>query len=74
MTLTHEELRELQETFAYNDLDKDGRISLDEFANMLSELESGAGMAEAKVGFHEIDTDKDGAIELDEFIDWWRDQ
>jgi len=74
MQLTTEELAELRENFDYNDLNKDGKIELDEFVSMLKELESGTELAEARLGFGEIDTDKDGAIEFDEFIDWWQEK
>lgn len=71
MPLSDEDIRQLTETFDYNDLDGDGRIDFDEFRKMLADLEAGTDAREARVGFHEIDTDKDGAIELDEFIEWW---
>lgn len=71
MSATQEEL---EETFAYNDVDKDGRIEFHEFVNMLRDLEARVSAAEAKLGFHEIDTDNDGVIDLDEFIDWWQER
>lgn len=73
MALTEEEYEELEESFRYNDANKDGRIGFTEFVNMLDALEAGIKPDEARVGFEEIDTDNDGYIELDEFIDWWRD-
>lgn len=71
MSATQEEL---EETFAYNDADKDGRIEFHEFVNMLRDLEARVSAAEAKLGFHEIDTDNDGVIDVDEFIDWWQER
>jgi Ca2+-binding EF-hand superfamily protein len=73
MSLTEEEFEELEETFAYNDANNDGKIEYQEFLAMLDALEAGMKADEARVGFDEIDTDNDGSIELDEFIDWWRD-
>jgi Ca2+-binding EF-hand superfamily protein len=73
MSLTEEEFEELEETFAYNDANNDGKIEYQEFVAMLDALEAGMKADEARVGFDEIDTDNDGSIELDEFIDWWRD-
>jgi hypothetical protein len=73
MPLTEEEFEELEETFAYNDANNDGKIEYQEFLAMLEALEAGMKPDEARVGFDEIDTDNDGSIELDEFIDWWRD-
>jgi Ca2+-binding EF-hand superfamily protein len=69
--LSKEQLEELQETFEYNDLDGDGMIELDEFLQMLQELEAGTSEREARIGFHEIDTNEDDLIDFKEFIDWW---
>lgn len=71
MSATQEEL---EETFDYNDADRDGRIEFHEFVNMLRDLEARVSAAEAKLGFAEIDTDNDGVIDLDEFVDWWQER
>jgi Ca2+-binding EF-hand superfamily protein len=68
---TEEQLEELRETFDYNDRDDDGRIELDEFVDMLDELEAGMAEKEAKIGFNDIDTNDDGLIDFDEFVAWW---
>ncbi len=68
---TAEQLEELRETFDYNDRDDDGRIELDEFIDMLDELEAGMAEKEAKIGFNDIDTNDDGLIDFDEFVAWW---
>ncbi len=68
---TEEQLDELREAFDYNDRDGDGRMQLDEFLEMLDELESEIGEKEAKVGFADIDTNDDGLIDFPEFVDWW---
>jgi calmodulin len=68
---TEEQLEELRETFDYNDRDDDGRIELDEFIDMLDELDAGMAEKEAKVGFNDIDTNDDGLIDFDEFVAWW---
>jgi Ca2+-binding EF-hand superfamily protein len=62
---------ELQASFDYNDRNSDGRIDLQEFKNMLDELEAYVSDDVARIGFTSIDSDHDGAIEFDEFIDWW---
>ena len=68
---TEEQLDELREAFDYNDRDGDGRMQLDEFLEMLDELESEIEEKEAKVGFADIDTNDDGLIDFTEFVDWW---
>jgi calmodulin/calcium-binding protein CML/plastin-2 len=66
-----EQLEELRDTFDYNDRDEDGRIELDEFIDMLDELEAEMSEQEAKVGFQDIDTNDDGLIDFKEFVAWW---
>ena len=68
---TEEQLEELRDTFDYNDRDEDGRIELDEFTNMLDELEADMSEQEAKVGFQDIDTNDDGLVDFEEFVAWW---
>jgi Ca2+-binding EF-hand superfamily protein len=72
--LSSDQLAELRETFDYNDRDGDGRIQLDEFVEMLDELESDISEREAKVGFADIDTNDDGLIDFEEFVRWWTDE
>lgn len=69
--LTSEQLAELREDFSYNDANNDGRLSYDEFAELLQDLDAGMTENEARLGFREIDTDRDGAIEFEEFVAWW---
>lgn len=66
-----EELDELRESFDYNDRDHDGRIELNEFAEMLDELEGDMSKQEIEIGFNDIDTNDDGLIDFDEFVAWW---
>lgn len=68
---TDEQLDELREAFDYNDRDGDGMIQLDEFADMLDELEAGMSEADVRVGFQDIDTNDDGLIDFPEFVAWW---
>lgn len=68
---TEEQLEELRDTFDYNDRDEDGRIELDEFIDMLDELEASMSEQEAKIGFQDIDTNDDGLIDFKEFVAWW---
>lgn len=66
-----EELDELREAFDYNDRDGDGRIQLDEFSDMLDELEADMSEKEIEIGFKDIDTNDDGLIDFQEFVAWW---
>jgi calmodulin/calcium-binding protein CML/plastin-2 len=66
-----EELDELREAFDYNDRDGDGRIQLDEFADMLDELEAEMSGKDIQIGFKDIDTNDDGLIDFQEFVAWW---
>ena len=68
------ELKELSESFRYNDVNKDGLIEFGEFVEMLGQLEAEVSTDEARIGFDEVDTDDDGAISFDEFVAWWRDR
>ena len=66
-----EELDELREAFDYNDRDADGRIQVDEFAEMLDELEADMSPKDIEIGFQDIDTNDDGLIDFGEFVAWW---
>lgn len=74
MKLEPAELKELSESFRYNDVNKDGLIEFSEFVEMLGQLEAEVSDAEARIGFDELDSDDDGAISFDEFVAWWRDR
>lgn len=69
-----EEIEELRESFRYNDFDEDGRITFDEFVEMLEQLEARVAVEEARVGFDAIDSDRDGAIDFGEFVAWWNER
>ena len=62
---------ELRREFTLADLDGDGRISFQEFQQLLAGLEAGMSHADMRIGFTEIDTDRDGFVDRQEFIDWW---
>ena len=66
------ELRELRETFDFNDTDRDGALSFEEFARMMLELDPVMSTDEARIGFAEVDADHNGAISFDEFVAWWK--
>jgi len=68
---SEEQLDELREAFDYNDRDHDGMIQLDEFSDMLDELEADMSPKDIEIGFKDIDTNDDGLIDFAEFVDWW---
>ena len=62
----------MREAFDYNDRDEDGLIDIEEFADMLDDLEADMSDAdETRAGFRDIDTNHDGKIDFGEFAAWW---
>ena len=70
-TISREQRDELHKDFAYNDKNKDGRISLPEFRALLADLEADVSDQESRIGFQSVDTDHDGSIDFEEFVAWW---
>lgn len=70
-TLNAEQLAEIREDFAFNDVDEDGRIDFDEFCDLLTDLDADMSAEECLLGFHAIDTDGSGSVTFDEFVEWW---
>jgi Ca2+-binding EF-hand superfamily protein len=66
-----EERGRLRETFDFNDINKDGRLTLGEFIRFMESVDESVTSAECEIGFDEVDTNRDGAIEFDEFYEWW---
>jgi hypothetical protein len=66
-----EERGRLRETFDFNDVNKDGRLTLGEFIRFMQSADESMTATECEIGFDEIDRNRDGAIEFDEFYDWW---
>jgi calmodulin len=66
-----DERAELREAFDYNDRNADGMIQLEEFLEMLEDLEADMSDREARIGFQDIDTNDDGLIDFGEFVAWW---
>mgnify|MGYP000462064156 CR=1 FL=1 len=62
---------ELRREFKLVDRDRDGRVDVKEFKELMLGLESGMSEQEMRSGFHEVDTDRDGLIDQQEFIEWW---
>lgn len=66
-----EERGRLRETFAFNDVNGDGRLTLGEFIRFMESVDEAMTAAECEIGFDEIDSNRDGAIDFNEFFDWW---
>ncbi len=64
----------LREDFDYNDLNKDGRLTLGEFIRYMKNVDEDVTSEECEIGFDSIDTNRDGAIDFDEFVAWWTDR
>lgn len=62
---------ELRREFKRVDRNVDGKVSFDEFKELLLGLDAGMSEEEMRIGFREVDTDKDGLINQQEFADWW---
>lgn len=61
----------LQREFVLVDKDRDGRVDLQEFKELMNGLDAGMSDYEMQIGFREIDINKDGRIDCEEFIAWW---
>ncbi|WP_223668895.1 EF-hand domain-containing protein [Kangiella shandongensis] len=70
--LTDKQLEEIQNHFKFFDRDNNGRIDLEEFAELLAVLSPDSNPEQAKEGFSLIDTNGSGYIEFDEFLSWWK--
>ena len=65
-----EERARLREDFDYNDLNRDGRLTLGEFIRFMRNVDEDLTAEQCEIGFDEIDTNRDGAIEFEEFVAW----
>ena len=66
-----EERGRLREDFDFNDLNKDGRLTLGEFIRFMETVDENVTAEECQIGFTEIDANADGAIDFNEFLAWW---
>jgi EF-hand domain pair len=66
-----ENVGRLREDFDFNDLNKDGRLTLGEFIRYMQSVDENMTAEECQIGFDEIDANGDGAIGFDEFLAWW---
>jgi Ca2+-binding EF-hand superfamily protein len=64
----------LREDFDFNDLNRDGRLTLGEFIRFMRNVDEDITPEELQIGFDEIDTNRDGRIDFEEFVAWWNDR
>lgn len=62
---------ELHREFKRVDRNQDGKVSFEEFKELLEGLDAGMTEVEMHIGFREVDTDKDALISCQEFVEWW---
>jgi calmodulin len=60
-----------REDFDFNDLNRDGRLTLGEFIRLMGTVDEDITAEECQIAFDEIDTNRDGRIDFDEFVTWW---
>jgi Ca2+-binding EF-hand superfamily protein len=65
------ELEALQRSFNACDPNGDGRIDVNEFHQLLMELDGDVSRAECELDFQLVDADEDGYISFGEFAAWW---
>ncbi len=62
---------ELRENFDHFDRNRDGRLDLAEFSELMEALGALEPGESASMGFQAIDTDSSGLVEFDEFVRWF---
>jgi calmodulin len=61
----------IREDFDFNDLNRDGRLTLGEFMRFMRTADEDITTEECQIAFDEIDANRDGAIDFEEFLTWW---
>ena len=67
-TLSEAELKEAKEAFDRFDINKDGRITVDELRQVFSELGVNLTETEGKNMIAKVDENKNGTVEFEEFL------
>ena len=66
--------QELREIFDHFDLNRNGKLEISEFRELLIALGGSLTPGEAEAGFDAIDDNNDGVISWSEFVAWWSDK
>jgi Ca2+-binding EF-hand superfamily protein len=60
----------LRGSFASQDVNRDGRLTLGEFMRFINTTDLQMSSEECQIAFDEIDTDRDGLIDFAQFLVW----
>ncbi len=63
---------ELKENFEHFDKNGDGKLSRDEFGELMAALGAAEPGEDASRGFSSIDVNGSGGIDFEEFAEWFR--
>ena len=69
--LSEERVAEIKEIFSHYDRNRNNRIEVNEFQNLLIALGGELIEGEVAAGLEALDTNRNGTIEWGEFIAWW---
>ena len=72
--LSEEKMSELVEIFGHFDTNRNKRIEVSEFRNLLIALGGEVVDGEVEAGIEALDANRNGTIEFDEFVAWWSDR
>jgi calmodulin len=64
----------LRRDFDFNDVNRDGRLTLGEFIRFMRTTDVDMTQDECQIAFDEIDTNSDGLIEFAQFLTWWNER
>jgi len=64
----------LREDFDFNDLNRDGQLTLAEFLSFMRNTDADMTAEECQTAFDEIDTNSDGLIDFARFLTWWNER
>ena len=72
--IPQDKLDEIREIFLHYDHNKNNKIEVGEFRNLLISLGGEVIEGEVEAGIEALDTNRNGTIDWGEFIVWWADK